>query len=298
MHYLIYIDVLFMVNFIMDYIVLSLVADILGYSAVTKVKMHSEYGRDHTSVIFCLRKIGAASSGALWVSLVLILRLKGVWWDIVTYLVISAFMASCIVNPREWQKLIKCILVMYFVTCALGGIMHVFYYYTAFGCMVESISRKASATAFLPVIFGAVILAPVIKLIVQYVSGVVSSRKIMPVVIIENNGRKLRLKALVDTGNSLTDPLNGGEVNVIEAKTAEALIESYADCHYHLVPFMSIGKEKGLIPVVRFDRLTIIGDEKHIVEKPLFALYSGRFSNSGYRVILHPGMLQDKTRRS
>ncbi|MGN0379463.1 MAG: sigma-E processing peptidase SpoIIGA [Butyrivibrio sp.] len=298
MHYLVYIDVLFMVNFIMDYIVVSLAADIIGCRFAASTRSHKKRRIDPGPAIFCLRKVCAASIGALWVSIVLVLRLRGILWDIVTYFVIAIIMTMSIVSPREWRRLIKCMVVMYFVTCALGGIMNVVYYYTAFGCMIKSISEKPAAAAILPVLGGAVMLAPLINLIFRYISGFISTRKIMPVVIIENNGKAIRLKALVDTGNSLTDPYSGSAVNVMESDVAATLIKSYADSHYHLIPFMSLGEEKGLIPVVRFDRLTIIGEKKYTVDKPLFALYSGKFTDSDYRVILHPELIQDKTQRS
>lgn len=298
MHYLIYIDVLFMVNFIMDYIIMSLTADILGCRGATSEKIREKHRIDTGPVLFCMRKVCGAFAGALWVSILLVFRLQGVWWDIVTYFFVAAAMAMSIVNPKELRKFIKCIIVMYFVTCVLGGIMHMIYYYTAFGCMIRSVSRKAYKTSMLPVLAGAVILAPVVRLTMQYISSIVSTRKIMPYVVIENDAKSIRLKALVDTGNSLTDPYTGGAVNVIEADAASELIKSYAESHYRLIPFMSIGEENGLIPVIRFDRMTIIGEKKYTVEKPLFALYSGKFTDSSYKVILHPEMLQDKTQRS
>lgn len=61
----------------------------------------------------------------------------------------------------------------------------------------------------------------------------------------------------------------------------------------HLIPFASVGNESGLIPVVQFTGLTIhtSGGEFHI-DKPWFALYSGRLSGKEeYNIILHPEML-------
>ena len=70
-----------------------------------------------------------------------------------------------------------------------------------------------------------------------------------------------------------------------------ALLEGNAS--YHLIPYSSIGNENGVIPVVRINRLKIIGGkETWIVEKPLLALYSGSFSgNTDYEFIIHPDIL-------
>ena len=286
MHYLIYIDVLFLVNFIMDYVVVSITTEVAG-----RCKNKSEKGIRADSVLFCLRKAAASLIGAVWVCVLLVLRLRGVLWDIVTYLGISFAMSAVTALPCSFKKLMKNVVIMYFVTCTLGGIMHVIYYYTAFGCMVRAALSKPELAGFLPVTAGALIAEPVIRWLFGQIEGLVSGRKLMPLIVIENDGRKLKLRALVDTGNSLTDPFSGRAVNVAEADAVSHLIKSYASCQYHLIPFASLGEKEGLIPVVRFDRMTVIGKKKIIVDKPLFALYSGNFTDDSYRVILNPLML-------
>ena len=291
MHCLIYIDVLFMLNFIMDYIVISLSASLTG----NRTKVLAGSGRisfiSQDAVIFRLRKTAASLIGSSWVCIVLIFRLKGVLWDIVSYFAVSVIMALTMAGFRKWREIARYVAAMYFLTCALGGMMHVIYYYTAFGFMIRTAGNGTGAAKLLPVITSAVIIAPVIQAVAVYISGTVSDRKLMPVIIIENNGRTVRLKALIDTGNSLTDPFNGDAVNIIEAESASRLIRSFTEDCYHLIPFASIGEDNGLIPVVRFDRMIITGEQHCLIETPLFALYSGKFTDGSYRAILNPKML-------
>ena len=86
-------------------------------------------------------------------------------------------------------------------------------------------------------------------------------------------------------------------VNVVESSAVTELLTSYEKMSFHLIPYSSIGTERGMIPVVRVNKLIIIGrKETKIVNNPLFALYSGKFSSkSGYKVILHPEMLKGIT---
>lgn len=94
-------------------------------------------------------------------------------------------------------------------------------------------------------------------------------------------------------GNSLYDPIFNVPVNLIESEAARKIMEDGMGMGYHLIPFASVGNESGLIPVVQFTGLTIhtSGGEFHI-DKPWFALYSGRLSGKEeYNIILHPEML-------
>ena len=80
---------------------------------------------------------------------------------------------------------------------------------------------------------------------------------------------------------------------ILGADALEKLIDSRENTSFHLIPYSSIGKEHGMIPVVRMDKLVIIGkNTERTVINPLFALYTGSFAQrTDYRVILHPDML-------
>ena len=97
-------------------------------------------------------------------------------------------------------------------------------------------------------------------------------------------------------GNSLYDPIFNVPVNLIESEAARKIMEDGIGMGYHLIPFASVGNESGLIPVVQFTGLTIhtSGGEFHI-DKPWFALYSGRLSGKEeYNIIFRRGKLWQK----
>lgn len=290
MYYEIYLDVLFLVNFVMDYIVLSITGRIMCATVSARPAAKSGVrGR----LVFYLRKVLAAFLGAVWVCVMLILRLRNPLWNAVTYFVICGLMVFTVAGQCRPGVIVRGMGIMYLTTCALGGFIHVLYYYTTIGFFLNGLAGPNGKNASLWVVLGgSVIAAPAVRLFWEFAANRLSHASAQSVAVIQNKDREVRLSALCDTGNSLTDPICGEPVNVVESECVQKLIGSYEECSYHLIPYSAIGSERGLIPVVRFEKLTVIGEGGvFVVERPLFALYSGRFAaKTDYRVILHPMM--------
>lgn len=273
MQYRIYLDTFFLINFYMDYIILLMVSTVLKYT---------------TTHLLTRRLLGAAT-GAVYACLVLIFRLNGIIWKIISYFGIVMLMSLILNGKTGVRRIMKGSVYIYFFSCALGGILHVLYYYTFVGYFMYG---GAASTVMLLIV--ATIVAPAVPGITKRIKYRVISGNARMMVIIENDGKKVELPALLDTGNSLTDPIFNQPVSIVECRSIEKLLLEKNAISYHLIPFSSIGNESGLIPVVRFERLKIISDRGAVyIEKPFVALYSGKISGTGeYKMILHPEMLQ------
>ena len=87
------------------------------------------------------------------------------------------------------------------------------------------------------------------------------------------NGRALKLLALRDTGHTLTDPLTGGPVVVVEGRALAALLpgldpdlslqpveqlararEQVPGAAFQLLPYRAVGVDRGLLLALRLDR--------------------------------------------
>jgi stage II sporulation protein GA (sporulation sigma-E factor processing peptidase) len=96
---------------------------------------------------------------------------------------------------------------------------------------------------------------------------------------IYHGNKKAELTALVDTGNSLRDPVSGAPVLVVDHMTAEQLlgmtidqlskpIETLASGKYQglrLIPYTSVGQPAGMMLGLRVDRLLINGKEEKMI---------------------------------
>jgi len=100
--------------------------------------------------------------------------------------------------------------------------------------------------------------------------GKVFGREYVPVEL-AYGGKSLRLLALRDTGNTLTDPVTGQSVLVIDAKAAEHLLGLSASQlgdpieavraavipGLRLLPYRSIGKSAGMLVALRLEKVRI-----------------------------------------
>ena len=110
---------------------------------------------------------------------------------------------------------------------------------------------------------------------------------------VAQQGRKLTLKALLDTGNGLREPISGRPVSIMEREVYDTLCHQTIQERYRVIPYHSIGKEHGILQGTEVDELIIWREnEPYVQKKAVIALYEGKLSRNGsYQMILHTGLL-------
>ena len=252
MYYEFYIDVFFVVNLFMDFLVLCLTNRVLQGTARP-----------------CRSFLGALA-GAFGISLFF-------WFskeiNTVSILIFSAGISYVMVRLgcgfRRGKELLSGLCACYGMSFLLGGILHVLPPGTGKGILI-----------FFTITFTAYwILNTGIRLF-KYLKGkaVLRCR-----VILETGGQKIELKGLLDTGNCLTDTDTGKPVCVMEKsrfsgmleKKQQDALESFCAMEdfgegdaENLKPrfliYTALGCERGLLPVVTADRLVIFWEGKKI----------------------------------
>ena len=106
--------------------------------------------------------------------------------------------------------------------------------------------------------------------------GRADSRRYIPVEL-EHHGKKTRMAALYDTGNTLRDPVSGAPVLVTGSRAAWELLglssEDLADPvmtaasrpGFRLIPYRAVGKSHGLLLGSRVDKCMIDGRERSVL---------------------------------
>lgn len=111
-------------------------------------------------------------------------------------------------------------------------------------------------------------------------------------------GKKQKLKGMIDTGNLLKEPLTGQPVSIVEKSAILPLLgENWQEYRgFYLIPYHSIGTEKGWLQGIRADRMEIQTSRVTIcVEQPVLAIYEGTLSaQKSYQIILHPWHADEK----
>lgn len=101
---------------------------------------------------------------------------------------------------------------------------------------------------------------------------------------------EIEVLGLVDTGNGLRDPVSGKEVAVLEEKVWRNMRKSIRPEKYKVIPFHSIGKERGTLEGYEVERIRLMEEtgcrELHNV---VIAVMRGEISVKGdYQMILPP----------
>ena len=124
----------------------------------------------------------------------------------------------------------------------------------------------------------------------------IKREEIVVTVILEEGEVQLMLKALIDSGNSLYDPISGKPVCVVEREALEGKIPLDIPEKFRLIPYHSIGKKHGMMQAVEIEKLKVKKDgQELIVEKALLGLYEGKASaHGGYQMILHPALFENR----
>lgn len=106
---------------------------------------------------------------------------------------------------------------------------------------------------------------------------------------------EIPVRALLDTGNHLTDPLSGKPVCVISKKLAGEIAACFRPEKYHVVPFRSIGRESGILDAYELPELVIEDDGRFIRKEHVIVAIcnTGISEESIYQMILHPRLLED-----
>ncbi len=111
-----------------------------------------------------------------------------------------------------------------------------------------------------------------------------------------SSGTQTRVKALLDTGNSLLEPISRKPVCLIEEELL-ARITLENPLYYRAIPFHSIGCKQGILYGVEIPKLTIMTEEQsYTATNVVCAAVPGKLSNQKkYQMILHPALCTEET---
>lgn len=250
-----------------------------------------------------LRYCGAATVGAAW-SLVPVMAPFLPRWLFAPMSYIGVCICMCLMAypTRGFKQLVGAVFVLYLTTWGMGGILNFLYFQTKAGIWLNDMLYGEHAV---PGIWWLLICAAIVGGVwilawdwYQYVS---SNRKIIYPVEIQFGGKSIKVNALLDTGNRLYTP-GGNPVSIMDHRLAEEWLGKQEiekmDCRleggisYFLIPYQSIGREQGVMPVIKADWMIIHrGTVDETVATPAIGISELCFSmDKEYQVILHAGL--------
>jgi stage II sporulation protein GA (sporulation sigma-E factor processing peptidase) len=267
----IYLDVYFLQNLILDFIVLSFTNKVCGYSAKFP------------------RLLISATFGALWA--VAVFTSAGnvrTILHICTYLPVACVMVWVISGTYRLKENIKGVVILYAVTFALSGILNMIAMYTSFGSIVTA--KVMSEPQLVIYIFAAVL---VVKSCIRAIVKLVRIDSYVALVEISTAGVTFRAKGLVDTGNHLCDPYSGKPVSIIDRRALPENIYIGRNEKMHYIPVNSVGSSNSVIQVFTAAECTVyLRNETFGLSNVLIGVSENNISTKGdYDMLVHPSLI-------
>lgn len=296
----IYIDVLFLENIVMNYLILWITA---------------RFSKSRTS---SLRLFLGALAGALYVVVLILMPGIKVYYTTFAKVVLSCAIIAIAFTPEKIGTFLKTLAIFYVSTFIFAGAAFAFLYFNQSGGFVKNgivyVFWQSRWTALFLAIVTAGIIVRVFWDILQY--KFVREKLLIPLNIAFEN-RVIHLAALIDTGNSLVDPLTNMPVIVVEFKAVKELLpseiqnifeESKEDdltcitkivsnsawfSRFRLIPFSSLGKENGMLIGFKPDYIEIGEEqEKRGISNVIVGIYNRALSrNEKYKALLNPELM-------
>jgi stage II sporulation protein GA (sporulation sigma-E factor processing peptidase) len=299
----VYLDVVFTINWVMDYLLLWATA---------------RFAQLSTSA---WRLIVAATCGAIYALLPFTLNNQAVL-GAGGRLGVSLLLVALAYRRLNLRRFCQAVFYLYLVAFAMAGAVLGAMY--VFNARLDAYALLGGLVAFLSRLPYPWLLAAVAAALLLARWGAPWLRRSLLAgffqvpMVIRWGEKRLAVRALVDTGNQLRDPITGRPVVIVEydalrpllppslrqaveageepdlGRLAEELRGTAWAARVHLVPFTSLGRPRGMLLCFRPDELVVITEDRMVrVREVLVGIYRQRLSPQGsYRALLHPDVLQ------
>ena len=280
----IYLDELFLLNFVVDYLLLLAAGRLSGE---------------------ILRRGWLALGAAIGAAYAAAAVLPGMGFLLHPLCKLGAAVLALLAGYGKSRRLLRVSLVFFAVSAAFGGGVFALQLLGGRGLTLQN-GIFYSAMDLRLILLSAAGCYVLITLLFQRTARHSGLRRELVPAVLTLEGRRVALTALVDTGNTLTDPATGRPVLVAEADSLEELLppglrpgpaelrdpagvlERLEDgpwrLRFRLLPYRAVGVERGLLLALRMDRVQV-GEEDR---GPMLAALSPTPVSDGgaYRVLV------------
>ncbi len=259
--------------------------------------------------------IGAGIGGAY--SLLVFLPDWEYLFTLFAKLVVSVIMLSIAFVPLPPRRFIRCACFFYLISFVCGGAV------IGFSQLVSQNRGVNDGNTFIAsvnqylwpgLIFSMLVIWGVVELLPRYLKGKNRLESMKLHITIFVWGKGVSLRALVDTGSSLCDPISGDPVVVVEhsaikeilpqtmkdkdccddaVKLVEMMAETSWSERLRLIPFQAIGTNRGFLLGIRPDKVEFSIDNKKVEVKKVVVCIHGMNLDAGreYSAIINPAVL-------
>ncbi len=276
----VYIDLIFLENIFMNSII------IFGTGIILKKE---------TKI---LRILAGSILGAVYACLYYITNLE-IYSNIILKLLLSFAIVYISFNSKSIKNFLKELLIFYLTSFTFGGVTFALLYFISPGDILFQNGTLVGIYPLKMILIGGLIGFIIIVLSFKTIKNKIARRDMTCTIDIQIEGKKENIKAIIDTGNFLKEPITGKSVIIVEKESVKNIIsenilnnleeiingsmqveEKYLS-KIKLIPFSALGVENGLLLGIKPDSVNINYQDKQIEEKNVIVgLYSRKLSKS------------------
>ena len=282
----IYIDIVLIENLIMNYIILFTTAIVL------KIKVNH------------IRLILASLLGAGY-SIIAYMGIIKVYSSIILKIILSVLIIYIAFNPQNIKKMCKDLLLFYLVSFVFGGAAFALIYIIKPQNILMKNGLFLGTYTLKTVMLGAVVAFCIIIGAFAIIKNKISKKDMFCEIEILINQKKIKTKAMIDTGNMLKEPITNVPVIVVEHillyscmpkeilnnlkeimggdfKNIPCDIQEKYISKLKLIPFSSLGKQNGMLIGIRPEYVKVITDEQEKINKNvIIGIYEKSLTKKG-----------------
>ena len=295
----IYIDIVLIENLIMNYIILC------ATSIIMKLKIN--YIR-----IFMGSLIGAIYAVISYMSTF------EAYSTLVLKIILSIIIVYISFNPQTVKKLLKEVLIFYLTSFLFGGVAFSLLYFINPKSIISQNGVLVGTYPIKMAILGAIIGSIIIITSFKIVKSKVSNKDMFCNIEIKINGKKVKTKAMIDTGNLLKEPITNIPVVVVEhtllydvipkqiLNNLENILGGEVDnisenikkeyiLKLKIIPYSSLGKQNGMLLGIKAENIVIEKDEEEIKnDNIIIGIYNKSLTKKGeYRALIGIDLLNE-----
>ena len=277
----VYLDIVFMENIFMNYIIL------ITTGIICKKKMKQA------------KLIISSMIGSLYAVAYYITEFE-IYGAIIAKIILSIIMIYIAFSSKDLKKVFKEIIVFYLTSFAFGGCALAILYYIK---PENILYKQGTLIGTYPIkiaILGGIIGFFIINIAFRLVKSKINIEDMYCNIKVSNEGKVEQIRAIIDTGNFLKDPITNSPVVIIEKNSLNNLLpqnilentnkimngqyefeedELRYVSRFRVLPFSSLGKQNGMLLGFKVDRIeTEINDERIIRDDVIIGIYEKKLS--------------------
>lgn len=294
----VYAEYVFLENFIMNYFILSLTGRFTKFTPRrTKMILASSLGASYAFVIF-------------FPSLHFL-------FSILMKVACSMLIIVICFTPYHFKDFLRLIGVFYLITLVFGGAGFALFYFSNFNGIISNGIFYITNVSIKNIFISCGVAYILIQFCWGYIQKQLSREKIMMDISIEINDLRVDVRGMVDTGNSLTDPISKYPVIIVEysaiknilpkeikdilssgtMSNLEQIVSKLSGSNwitrFRIIPYEALGTENGILIGFKPDNV-LIHNEKQCkdIKEIVIAIYNKNLSKTGdYNALLHPDII-------